>query len=88
MTPRNRTPANAPQTVPRPPETAMPPTTAAAMTLSSRPLPSLGSTLRNWIAVRSAAKAASAPIRTKTPKTTRRGRMPASRAASASEPTA
>ena len=36
----------------------------------------------------SAASPSSAPISTKTPKTTRRGSMPASRAASASDPTA
>ena len=68
--------------------TATPPTTTAAITCSSRPAPELGSTSANRTAFNSAASPANAPIITKTPKTTRRGRMPASRAASGSEPVA
>src|SRR5439155_141380 len=74
--------------VPRPPEIAVPPTTTAAMTSISKPTPTLGSTCGNRTACNSDASPVSAPITTKTVKTTRRGRTPASRAASWSDPTA
>ena len=65
-----------------------PPTTAAAIACSSRPTPALGSTTPNWIAFKSDARPVIAPMPTKIKNTTRRGRIPDSRAASASDPTA
>src|SRR6185436_1247344 len=48
---RSSTPASAPQSVPRPPEITTPPTTAAAMAWSSRPVPVFGSMSTNRIAL-------------------------------------
>ncbi len=47
IVPRSRTPIKVPIRVPRPPETAAPPTTAAAITCISSPVPVLGSTTGN-----------------------------------------
>ena len=86
--PVSETPAPEAAKVPRPPEIAVPPTTTAAITWSSRPVPALGSISTNRTAFRRAASPARAPMITKTLKTTRRGRIAASRAASGSEPVA
>ncbi len=67
---------------------AVPPTTTAATAFNSNPTPALLGTAEKRTAFSNAANPTNAPINTNTPKTTRRGSMPASRAASASEPTA
>ena len=59
--PSKATPIRLPINVPRPPETATPPTTTAAMTWSSRPGPELGSTSAKRTAFSSAARPARAP---------------------------
>src|SRR5262249_52308052 len=85
----NSSPPNTVQKiVPRPPLTAVPPTTTAAIDCISNPFPALGSTTAKRTSLSSAARAASTPDDTNTPKTIRRGRMPTSRAASASLPVA
>ncbi len=88
IVPSSAAPMSVPTRVPRPPVIAAPPTTTAATAFNSSPMPALLGTAENRTAFKSAANPVSAPINTKTPKTTRRGSMPASRAASASDPTA
>ena len=82
------TPASVPVSDPRPPETAVPPTTTAAITDSSRPMPALAWTSMNCTAESSAASPVSAPITTNAPAITTGGRTPSRRATSASEPVA
>ena len=47
----SKTPIKLPTSVPRPPETAAPPTTTAAIACNSRPVPALGSTSTNLTAL-------------------------------------
>ena len=62
--------------------------TAAAIDSNSIPRPEFGSTCGDCTIFSTAASPARAPIKTNTANVTTRGRIPASRAASASEPTA
>ena len=88
MAPSSATPSRVPPSVPRPPEIAVPPTTTAAITFISRPTPAFVCTSMNWMEVRRAARPTRPPMKTNTPNTTPRGRMPTRRAASGSEPVA
>ena len=81
-------PNSTPHTVPRPPLIATPPTTAAAIALSSSPSPPFGCTCGDCARFSAAAKPTSPPITAKAQKVTAFGRIPASRAASASLPVA
>ena len=81
-------PSIAPVTLPEPPKTLTPPTTTAAMTLSSRPRPASTVMLPKRASVMKPARPASAPDATKATKTIRFIGRPINCAASGFEPTA
>ena len=86
--PNSSRPSIAPATVPRPPEIETPPTTAAAITFSSSPIPALLGIWWNRTALNIAANPVSAPVIVNAANTTSDGLMPASRAAFGSLPVA
>ena len=73
MAESSSTPTRTPQRLPRPPEIATPPTTAAAMACISRPVPVFGSTSAKRMALSRAARPTSAPIAANTLKVTADG---------------
>ena len=81
-------PRNAPTSVPEPPRTLTPPTTAAATESSSRPCPATTVMLPKRDRNRNPANPDSAPQATKAPSTSRRVGRPAWAAASGFEPMA
>ena len=81
-------PSAAPTTLPLPPKIATPPTTTAAMTWSSRPLAAVASIVLYCVAQKTPPRPAIAPDSTKAKKMRLAIGIPASRAASGSEPIA
>jgi hypothetical protein len=88
MSPSSSTPQSVPATDPSPPVSRVPPTTTAAIAVSSQPTPSAGWPAPYWAASSTPAIPARPPLMAYTSSLTRSTRRPISRAVSSWSPMA